>query len=248
MIKSGGGISSIEARVRQLENMIAAFNVQNTVEVPVINAGTVKQKPFMSVLEAEANKAHGLGQQNLAPVESHLRANPGLSSLSPGALQAAGEATGISSMGWNAGAIEAGKLESGGGGAAPPWRSVIQQLSQQYGVDPLLVESLVQQESGFNARAQSKVGAQGLMQLMPATAQALGVKNSLDPAQNLDGGIRYLKEQLERYKGNIPLALAAYNAGPGAVDKHGGQVPPYRETQDYVQRILKNYLKAKQLN
>jgi soluble lytic murein transglycosylase-like protein len=124
------------------------------------------------------------------------------------------------------------------------FQTLVGELSARHGVDPDLVHAVIQQESGYNPRAVSGAGAQGLMQLMPGTAQQLGVTNAMDPVQNVDGGVRYLKSQLERFNGNIPLALAAYNAGPGAVQKHGG-VPPYKETQGYVRRILANYLAKK---
>ncbi len=119
--------------------------------------------------------------------------------------------------------------------------SMIDKVAQKHGVDEKLVRALVRQESGFNPNATSHCGAQGLMQLMPSTAKGLGVKDAYNPVQNVEGGVKYLKNLLNKYNGNVILALAAYNAGPGAVDKYDG-VPPYKETQNYVKSILANYL------
>jgi soluble lytic murein transglycosylase-like protein len=114
---------------------------------------------------------------------------------------------------------------------------LVQQNADIWQVDPALIKSVIANESSFNANAQSPVGAQGLMQLMPETAASLGVKNPFDPAQNVAGGTRYLRSLLDRFKGDTRLAVAAYNAGPNAVEKYG-DVPPYSETQSYVKNVL----------
>lgn len=115
--------------------------------------------------------------------------------------------------------------------------SLVQHNAGIWQVDPALIKSVIANESSFNANATSATGAQGLMQLMPETAASLGVRNPYDPAQNVAGGTRYLRSLLDRFKGDTRLAVAAYNAGPGAVEKYG-DVPPYAETQNYVQNVL----------
>ena len=113
----------------------------------------------------------------------------------------------------------------------------IREISSRHGVDPTLVEAVIRAESAFNPTAVSRTGARGLMQLMPKTAVALGVRDSFNPRENIEGGVRHLRYLLDRYPGNVALAVAAYNAGERAVDAHRG-IPPYAETQQYVQRVL----------
>jgi soluble lytic murein transglycosylase-like protein len=119
-------------------------------------------------------------------------------------------------------------------------KELISRVSQKYGVDEKLVNALVNQESGFNPNATSHCGAMGLMQLMPSTAQGLGVKDAYNPEQNIEGGTKYLKGLMDRFGNDKQLALAAYNAGPNAVKKYGG-IPPYAETQNYVKKVLSKY-------
>ena len=123
--------------------------------------------------------------------------------------------------------------------AGTPYAAEITAAAQANGLDPALLAGLVKQESGFNPTAGSPAGARGLTQLMPGTAAGLGVTNVLDPVQSLNGGAKYLKQQLDAFGGDVAKALAAYNAGPGAVKRFGG-IPPYAETQNYVRIVQAN--------
>ena len=119
------------------------------------------------------------------------------------------------------------------------YEQLIMSTSAKYGVSPSLVKAVIQAESGYNPNAVSRAGASGLMQLMPGTAKHLKVADSFDPKQNVDGGVRYLKFLLDTFRGDVTLALAAYNAGLGKVARYGG-VPPYEETRNYVNKVLSN--------
>jgi hypothetical protein len=119
--------------------------------------------------------------------------------------------------------------------------SYIVESSQRYGIDPLLIYAQMHQESSFKLKATSYKGASGLMQLMPGTARRFGVTSIYDPKQNIDAGVKYMRWLLNTFGGDVVLALAGYNAGEGAVWKYGNQVPPYRETQEYVRRITARY-------
>jgi soluble lytic murein transglycosylase-like protein len=118
--------------------------------------------------------------------------------------------------------------------------NLIARTSERYRVDSALVKAIIKAESNFNHQAVSPVGAQGLMQLMPSTAASLRVKDSFHPETNIDGGVRYIRYLMNLFNGNLPLVLAAYNAGENAVIRHNNRVPPYPETQTYVKRVL-NY-------
>lgn len=134
-------------------------------------------------------------------------------------------------------------------GTAPTKEEIHQMLSHagaEHNIDEDLLASVVRAESGGQVRAVSRTGAKGLMQLMPGTANAMGVDDAFQPQQNISGGTAYLDALLTRYHDNVALALAAYNAGPGAVDKYHG-IPPYRETREYVARVIREFNRRKQM-
>jgi soluble lytic murein transglycosylase-like protein len=136
--------------------------------------------------------------------------------------------------------------EQAGAAAIPPAQieNLVQSNAATWGVDPALIRAVIANESNFNPNATSSAGAQGLMQLMPQTAASMGVTDSYDPAQNVWGGTRYLRAMLDRFDGDLPKAIAAYNAGPEAVERFGG-IPPYPETESYVTNVLGTYRQYK---
>lgn len=134
------------------------------------------------------------------------------------------------------------KSSSSSGKYTGQYSSEINKAANRYGVDPFLIAAIIQQESGFNKNARSSAGAQGLMQLMPATARSLGVKNAYNAEENIMGGTKYISQMIKQF-GNLETALAAYNAGPGNVNKYGG-IPPFKETQNYVKKVMDNYNKS----
>lgn len=120
------------------------------------------------------------------------------------------------------------------------YEDLIRSVSARYNMDTDLIRAVIKAESDFNSNARSRRGAMGLMQLMPETARLHNVADAYDPTDNIEGGVRHLKMLLERYQGDLQLSLAAYNAGSGAVEKHGG-IPPFAETKEYVRRVLRHY-------
>jgi soluble lytic murein transglycosylase-like protein len=152
-----------------------------------------------------------------------------------GAATVGDTSSGIASSGIDYGAVQGASTS----GESSTYDALIEQAAARNGVNPAVLHGLIQQESGFNPDAVSSAGASGLTQLMPGTASTLGVANTLDPAESIEGGARYLGELTSQFGGNTEDALAAYNAGPGAVEQYGG-IPPYAETQSYVANVLSN--------
>jgi soluble lytic murein transglycosylase-like protein len=234
----GGSADALSAsrRVQQLQALIA-------------QVGSGSTTSFAAALEAASTGPAGAGQAGGPPAAAPASTG---NAYAGAAGPEGGPATAPASTG-NAyagaagpeggpatAATSTGNTYTGTGvGGASAYDATISAVATRYGLDPAVLHGLIQQESGFNPSARSGAGALGLTQLMPSTAASLGVREPLDPTQSIEGGARYLSEQLQRFGGNIADALAAYNAGPGAVEQYGG-VPPYAETQEYVAKVMAN--------
>jgi len=216
-------INEIESRMHEIQSLVNSQQAEES--TPPAPTGAAS---FQSVMGSVAG-AQTPGET--PPVAGALPGMPtsiaGLSSMLPG-MNAQGTAPVPSSTPANPSQFD----------------PFIKEACGKWNMDESLVKAVIQQESNFNPEAKSSCGAQGLMQLMPETARSLGVSNAYDANQNIQGGTRYLKGLLDRFNGNVRLALAAYNAGAGSVQKYGG-VPPFAETQNYVSKIMANYERMK---
>jgi len=215
-------VQDVVSRVEQLQQLFGAA------ATPGGNGGADFASQLISA-SASAGSTAATGTTGTAATG----ATASLLGLAP---TAAAGATPSGTTGSLAGPTAAAPSGTTGSLAGVPYGDEITAAARRNGVDPALLAGLVRQESNFNAAAVSPAGARGLTQLMPATAAGLGVANPSDPVQALEGGARYLRRQLDAFGGDVTKALAAYNAGPGAVQRYGG-VPPYAETQAYVQKV-----------
>lgn len=228
----GGPADAIAAtqRVQQLQTLIAQAR----------QGGSTAS--FAAALDA-ASGAPSAGQgatatASTAPTASTATASIGIPTAStpaPATYAPAGyaPATAGASMPPASGAT----TPPAGSSTSTPYDGAIAQAAARYNLDPAILHGLIQQESGFDPNSRSSAGALGLTQLMPGTASSMGVANPLDPVQSIEGGARYLSQMMSQFGGDTEKALAAYNAGPGAVSRYGG-VPPYAETRDYVNKVL----------
>jgi len=231
------GMSSIITYTPKLYETQDADTVNSSGDDDPQADGSASEDGLASLESRFARLAASFSQQVGALERSLRQAMRDVGRSAKGALGAADSSAAAPSAATQA------RVGSAGASARPcPARflGLINDAAARNEVDPALVSAVVRQESDFQPRAVSSAGALGLMQLMPDTARSLGLSNPMDPAQNIDGGTRLLRSLLDRYRGRIDLALAAYNAGPGAVDKCHG-VPPYSETQAYVKNILAAY-------
>jgi soluble lytic murein transglycosylase-like protein len=227
------GEQAVAQRVQQVQALIEAAGLLASGNTPALTGASSSfaqsaDGGFASVLQAAA----AAGTAGAASTDV-----PGIAGSS---VAASGDASGVVDASGIAGSQELIDQSVHGAGATAgsgEYESLIDQAAARNGLDPAVLHGLIQQESGFDPSATSSAGASGLTQLMPGTAASLGVANPLNPAESIEGGARYLGQLTTEFGGNTEDALAAYNAGPGAVQQYGG-IPPYAETQSYVAKVL----------
>ncbi len=202
-----------------------------------VSAGELALVARVQQLQAliESARVVASGGQLASPAAGSIAPSSGADFAS--ALQAATSADASSISGAPVASLQSGVQGSAGGEAGGEYESLIDAAASRNGLDPAVLHGLIEQESGFDPNATSSAGASGLTQLMPGTASSLGVANPTNPAESIEGGARYLGQLMTQFGGNTEDALAAYNAGPGAVQQYGG-IPPYAETQSYVSNVL----------
>ncbi len=221
------------------------MSAQSIAAATGIEAGELAATQRVAQLQALIQAARQVASPELpAPAEASTPYPQSPPSDFASALQSATSADATSanaaSVAYEPSLQVAGALAGGEPGAeSGAYEPLIEQAAARNGLDPAVLHGLIQQESGFDPSATSSAGASGLTQLMPGTASSMGVANPLNPAESIEGGARYLGQLMTRFAGNTEDALAAYNAGPGAVQQYGG-IPPYAETQSYVSKVLGN--------
>jgi soluble lytic murein transglycosylase-like protein len=230
------GAQAAAERMQRLQALIAQVESGPTGFAAALDAAQASPSST-----ASASAGAGAGEAALPGAEPSAAGYPAATSSASLGLYAP-QTTGVGSYADTAAtSAGVGTAASAGSttGTGTAYAPLIEQAAARNGVDPAVLYGLIEQESGFDPGATSSAGALGLTQLMPATAAALGVTEPLDPAQSIEGGARYLSQMLRQFGGNTADALAAYNAGPGAVSQYGG-VPPYPETEQYVSKVLAN--------
>ncbi len=235
--------ASASRRVQQLQALVAQAASGSTASfAAALNAASGASSAGGQGTPSTEDNAQATGQSPPAPTATAAAlASAGLTPTAPAAYatpNVAGTPLQAPSLGETSLTAAANTPPVGAeGSGSSPYDAAIAQAAARNGIEPALLHGLIQQESGFDPNARSSSGALGLTQLMPGTASSLGVSDPLNPTQSIEGGARYLGEMLTKFGGNTADALAAYNAGPGAVSQYGG-VPPYAETQEYVNKVL----------
>jgi len=222
---------------QQLKRRQKIASSQAVNQLPQIQSQQQNNLPETNINQVTPYKNKSINLNNTSQLQNSINNRQPVQPLSNTA-NLSNQLSNLQSLNNTASSSGGNQIKSSGNGDVD---SAVKSAAKQYGVDEKLIYAIIGQESGGNAKAKSNKGASGIMQLMPATAKSLGVTDIYDVGQNINAGVKYFKQQLDTF-GTVDKALAAYNAGPGNVKKYGG-IPPFKETQNYVKKILGNYYK-----